>query len=93
MTVQVVTESDCCDCLRTRSHCHANCSYNTLCPTLSRTKQVSRREADKFQLSRGQIIERKEKKLCQFETYRALWIDDERRKTVAEEWELLGGCC
>jgi hypothetical protein len=54
---------------------------------------VSRREADKFQLSRGQIIERKEKKLCQFETYRALWIDDERRKTVAEEWELLGGCC
>lgn len=52
---------------------------------------VSRASADAFQLARGSVIERREKRLFQFEVFRALWVEDEHRKGVIEEWDLLGG--
>ncbi|CAM9655225.1 unnamed protein product, partial [Discosporangium mesarthrocarpum] len=52
---------------------------------------VSNKEANAFLLSREQIVERAEWRLSQFETFRALWEHDERRKSVREEWDLLGG--
>lgn len=52
---------------------------------------VSRAEADKFVLPRGSIVERSQGRLSQFETFRALWAQDERRKSVREEWSLLSG--
>ncbi|KAG5189304.1 hypothetical protein JKP88DRAFT_302157 [Tribonema minus] len=50
---------------------------------------VSRREADRFLLTKGHIIERREKRIAQFETFRAAWRDEPQRKPVATEWELL----
>ena len=52
---------------------------------------VSREEAREFLLPRGSIIERSQGRLLQFETFRALWAQDERRKSVKEEWALLSG--
>lgn len=52
---------------------------------------VSREEAREFLLPRGSIIERSQGRLLQFETFRALWVQDERRKSVKEEWALLSG--
>lgn len=52
---------------------------------------VSREEARELLLPRGSIIERSQGRLLQFETFRALWAQDERRKSVKEEWALLSG--
>lgn len=52
---------------------------------------VSREEAREFLLPRGSIIERSQGRLLQFETFRALWAQDERRRSVQEEWALLSG--
>lgn len=52
---------------------------------------VSREEAREFLLPRGSIVERNQDRLSQFETFRALWAQDERRKSVREEWALLSG--
>lgn len=52
---------------------------------------VSRKEADAFLLPPGYVVERSQAKLSQFETFRALWDQDERRKSVREEWALLSG--
>lgn len=52
---------------------------------------VSREEAREFLLPRGSIVERSQGRLLQFETFRALWVQDERRKSVKEEWALLSG--
>lgn len=52
---------------------------------------VSREEARDFLLPRGSIVERSQSRLLQFETFRALWVQDERRKSVREEWALLSG--
>lgn len=42
-------------------------------------------------LPRGSIVERTEGRLSEFETFRALWEEDDRRKGVREEWALLSG--
>lgn len=52
---------------------------------------VSREEAREFLLPRGSIVERNQGRLSQFETFRALWAQDERRKSIREEWALLSG--
>ncbi|CAN0538940.1 unnamed protein product [Ectocarpus sp. 12 AP-2014] len=52
---------------------------------------VSNEEAKGFLLPRGSIVERNQGRLSQFETFRALWAQDERRKSVREEWALLSG--
>lgn len=44
-----------------------------------------------FVLPRGAIIERSQVSLLEFETFRALWVQDERRKSVREEWAVLSG--
>lgn len=50
---------------------------------------VSRKEADQFLIQKGAIVERAEKKLLQFEMFRAPWVDESRRKGVKAEWDIL----
>lgn len=52
---------------------------------------VSRREADTFVLSPGSVVERIQGRLSQFETFRAFWEQENRRKSIREEWALLCG--
>lgn len=52
---------------------------------------VSRREAERFMLPPGTVAERSQGRLSQFETFRACWEQEDRRKSVREEWALLCG--
>ncbi|CAM9234277.1 unnamed protein product [Chrysoparadoxa australica] len=52
---------------------------------------VSKKEAERFLLNKGEIVERNDKKIFFFETFRTNWEDESQRKSVCEEWCLLSG--
>lgn len=46
---------------------------------------MSRKEIEEHLLSRGTIIERSERKVFTFETFRAPWEHEKRRKSANDE--------
>lgn len=52
---------------------------------------VSREEAEAFVLSPGSVVERRQARLAHFETFRAAWEEEERRRSIWDEWALLSG--